>query len=107
MRTNKQDGLTSRKTSSRMALMLVVLTLLMIPFRLFFSASHVRRWYSGLARSSFDSAIMRASLNGGTYTPPVLPARGDRIRLVEGILRACMSLKDVVHAIPALLTLLT
>lgn len=35
--------------------------------------SHVRRWYSGEALS-LTSCIMRASLKGGIYTPPVLPA---------------------------------
>lgn len=44
-------------------------TLLMRPLRLLRSASHVMRWYSGLLLST--SCIMRASLKGGMYTPPV------------------------------------
>mmetsp|Transcript_14068 Transcript_14068/g.30483 ORF Transcript_14068/g.30483 Transcript_14068/m.30483 type:complete len:252 (-) Transcript_14068:104-859(-) len=63
----------SLNTSVSTALMFLMLTLLMMPLMLFLRASHVRRWYSADARS-FTSCIMRASLKGGMYTPPVRPA---------------------------------
>jgi hypothetical protein len=52
--------------------MLGLVTLLTRPLMVFFSASHVMRWYSGLLLFCISACIC-LSRKGGMYAPPALP----------------------------------